>query len=91
MQIREEKMVLKDITIEQITQFCNKFDCGLGEFKPSFNGAYYLQMFTGAMGPQPEFHVTETSCIGINYYMNYDLTTQWLQFIEEINTKDQSI
>lgn len=84
-------MNLSKITKEQIIKFCNMFDCGLGEFKPSFEGAYYLQMFTGSMGPQPEFHVTENSCIGINYYKNYNLTTQWLQFLEEINTKEQSI
>ena len=84
-------MNLKDITKEQITEFCNKFNCGLGEFKPSFEGKYYLQMFTGAMGPQPEFHVTETTCIGINYYKGYDLTEQWLEFFQDIETKEQTL
>ena len=77
-------MNLSEITKEQITEFCNKFDCGLGEFKPSFDGEYYLKMFTGAMGPQPEFHVTEDSCIGINYYKGYDLTKQWIKFLNTI-------
>ena len=61
-------MNLHDISIEQITMFCNMFNCSLEEFKPSFNDSYYLKMFTGSMGPQPEFRVTETSCKGINYY-----------------------
>ena len=83
-------MNISELTEKQITKFCNKFDCSLGEFKPSFNGSYYLQMFTGAMGPQPEFNVTETSCIGINYYKNYDLTKQWIKFLNEIeNNKEE--
>lgn len=84
-------MNLKDITKEQITEFCNKFNCGLYEFKPSFEGKYYLKMFTGAMGPQPEFHITETACLGINYYKGYDLSQQWLEFLAEIETKEQTL
>ena len=85
-------MILENLTEEQITEFCNKFFCGLSEFKPScYKGMYYLRMFTGAMGPQPEFYVTENSCVGINYYTNYDLTNQWLEFLEEIKTNQTSI
>lgn len=77
-------MNLQDISIEQITMFCNMFNCSLEEFKPSHNDSYYLKMFTGSMGPQPEFRVTETSCKGINYYKGYDLTIQWLKFLDKI-------
>ena len=82
-------MILSKLTTEQLNKFCNKFDCSLYEFKPSFDGAYYLKMFSGAMGPQPEFHVTEDSCIGINYYKSYDLTKQWIKFLKEIENKKE--
>ena len=85
-------MNLNELTKEQLNKFCNKFDCSLSEFKPSFDGAYYLQMFSGAMGPQPEFHVTETACVGINYYKNYDLTKQWVKFLKQIEkSKEQTL
>lgn len=77
-------MILNKITKEEINLFCNKFGCNVEEFKPTFNGAYYLKMFSGCMGPQPEFHVTDTSCVGINYYKSYDLTKQWIEFLNEI-------
>lgn len=85
-------MNLSELTKEQLNKFCKKFDCCLGAFKPSFDGTYYLKMFSCAMGPQPEFSVTENSCIGINYYKNYDITKQWVKFLTEIETnKEQNI
>ena len=77
-------MILGELTTEQLNKFCNKFDCSLEDFKPSYDGTYYLKMFTGAMGPQPEFSVTENFCVGINYYKSYDLTKQWLKFLKDI-------
>ena len=82
-------MILNELTNEQLNKFCNQFDCSLSNFKPSYNGTYYLKMFSGYMGPQPEFHVTETSCVGINYYKNHDLTNQWLEFLNEIRTSKE--
>ena len=84
-------MILENLTKEQLNVFCMRFDCSLSEFKPSYNGVYYLQMFTGAHGPQPEFYVTENSCVGINYYQSYDLTDAWLGFLEEIKTNQVSL
>ena len=72
-------MKLQNLTNDDILCFCKQFNCGLDEFKPAFNNKYYLRMNSGYMGPQPEFNVDETSCIGINYYKNYDLTKQWIK------------
>ena len=80
-------MNLKDISNEEINKFCKKFKFSLDEFKESYDGTFYLRMFTGYMGPQPEFCVTETSCIGINYFKGKDLTKQWLKFLSEIEIK----
>ena len=83
-------MNLSELTTEQISMFCNKFNCSLDEFKPSYNGVYYLRMFSGIMGPQPEFHVTETSCIGINYYKNYNLTEKWINFLNSVEKTENT-
>ena len=84
-------MILENLTKEQLSKFCEKYNCSLSEFKPSYKGMYYLKMFTGAHGPQPEFYVTENSCVGINYYQSYDLTDAWLEFLEEVQTNQVSL
>ena len=84
-------MNLKDLTKEQLKQFCEKFDCDLDEFKQDNNGSYYLRMFSAVMGPTPEFCVTENYCIGINYYENYNLTNQWLEFLKDIENNKEII
>ena len=80
-------MEIKHLTNEQVNQFCLKFDCSLAEFKPSFDGKYYLKMFTGYHGPQPEFNVDETSCVGINYYKNTDISKQWVNFLKTLENE----
>ena len=84
-------MNLKDIRIDDVAKFCKKFNCSLDEFRKINKDTYYLKMFTGIMGPQPEFEVTETSCVGINAYKNFNLTTKWLAFLASIETKSQSL
>ncbi len=79
-------MEIKDLTKEQLNDFCLQFDCSLADFKPTFENKYYLKMFTGCHGPQPEFHIDETSCLGINYYKGYDLSKQWTEFLTNLES-----
>ena len=83
-------MELEDISIKQMENFCGQFDCELDEFKPSYiEGFYYLRMFNANYKLQPEFEVTENSCIGTDSYKGYNLTKQWLKFLDSIE-KEQS-
>ena len=83
-------MNLQDLTKKHLTQFCEKFDCSLDEFKHDRDDSYYLRMFSGVMGPSPEFVVTKDYCIGINYYEGYNLTNEWLEFLSELeNNKEK--
>ena len=83
-------MKLSDLSKRKVSLFCKKLKFQLVEFSPSFNNTYYLRMSTGHPGPQPEFEVTETYCIGINHYAGYDLSKQWVKFLSEIETKELS-
>ena len=91
MQRGDMKMNVKDLTKKQVMVFCNKFNCELDEFKPVFGNKYYLRMFTGYQGPQPEFYVDENSCIGINAYSGYELTYHWVKFLDSIKSNDKSL
>ena len=77
--------ICNTLTEEVLNDFCKKYNCVVSEFKlNSNNKSFYLRMFTGFYGPQPEFSVTDETCVGINTYANYDLTEDWCKFIKQL-------
>ncbi len=52
-------MYIEQLTEKDIKEFAGLFDCGVSNLKKSNENELYIQLFTGAMGPQPEMWLSD--------------------------------
>ena len=78
-------MTLYDITDDQIDKFCNEFNCELVSFQllNIDKNEFCLKMYHVG-GSLLKFKLTEKKCIGIGSNKNYNLTSEWLTFYNNL-------
>ena len=79
-------MYIEQLTQQDFNKFASLFNCSVSQIKQSSNNKLYLQLFTGAMGPQPELWLSDFNLTTSSYYKfaEKQLKEQYILFM---NTK----
>lgn len=73
-------MYIEQLTERDFDKFAIAFNCSVSNVKKSDSNQIYLQLFTGAMGPQPEMWISD-----------FDLTTSSSYKFAEKQLKKQYV
>lgn len=78
-------MYIEKLTEKDFEEFAVLFNCGVSKIENSTNNELYLQLFTGAMGPQPEMWLSDFDLrTSTNYtYAEKQLKTQYIHFMNK--------
>ena len=78
-------MYIEKLTEKDFEEFAVLFNCGVSKIEKSTNNEVYLQLFTGAMGPQPEMWLSDFDLrTSTNYrYAEKQLKTQYIHFMNK--------
>lgn len=78
-------MYIEQLTENDFKKFADIFDCGIAKIKTTENNGVYLQLFTEAMGPQPEVWLFDFNLTTSTYYKfaEKELKTQYIHFMHD--------
>jgi len=78
-------MYIEQLTKIDFDKFASLFNSSVSSIKNSKSDEIYLQLFTGAMGPQPEMWITDFDLTTSMYYKfaEKQLKTQYILFMNE--------
>lgn len=78
-------MYIEELTLKDFEAFAKLFRCGVSEVRNVEDNEIYVQLFTGAMGPQPELRLSDFNLTTSTYYKSFEkqLKKRYIHFMHD--------